>query len=89
VVMGSVHSGAEVLADGNIHIYGTLKGRALAGLSGSANARIFVGRFDAELVSISDAYLVCETQPLGANDTKPTVVWLEEGKLTFASMDLL
>jgi len=89
VVMGSVHSGAEVLADRNIHIYGTLKGRALAGLSGSAHARIFVGRFDAELVSISDAYLVCETQPVGANDAKPTVVWLEEGKLTFASMDLL
>lgn len=87
--MGSVHSGAEVLADGSIHIYGTLRGRALAGLSGSESARIFIGRFDAELVSIADAYLVCEEQPVGSNSTKPTVVWLEEGKLTFASTDVL
>jgi septum site-determining protein MinC len=85
VVLGSVHSGAEVLADGNIHIYGTLKGRALAGVSGGVNAKIFVGKFDAELISISDAYLVCETRPTGASEAKPTVVWLEDGKLTFAS----
>ncbi len=56
VVLAAVNAGAEVIADGNIHIYAPLHGRALAGASGSAAARIFCTRFDAELVSVAGLY---------------------------------
>ena len=56
VVTSSVSHGAEVLADGNIHIYGALRGRALAGISGDKHARIFCQSLDAELVSIAGFY---------------------------------
>ena len=52
VVLAAVNAGAEVIADGSIHIYAPLRGRALAGANGSAEARIFTTRFEAELVSI-------------------------------------
>jgi septum site-determining protein MinC len=55
-VIGSVASGAEVLAGGSVHIYGTLRGRAIAGAVGRSNARIFCRRFEAELVSIDGFY---------------------------------
>lgn len=53
---GFVSSGAEILASGSIHIYGALRGRAIAGALGDANARIFCQRFEAELVSIAGGY---------------------------------
>jgi septum site-determining protein MinC len=56
VVLAAVNAGAEVIADGSIHIYAPLRGRALAGASGAAEARIFCTRFDAELVSIAGLY---------------------------------
>ncbi len=55
-VVGSVASGAEVLAGGSVHIYGTLRGRVIAGALGAPNARIFCRRLDAELVSIDGFY---------------------------------
>jgi septum site-determining protein MinC len=55
-IIGSVASGAEVLAGGSVHIYGTLRGRAIAGALGASNARIFCRRFEAELVSIDGFY---------------------------------
>jgi septum site-determining protein MinC len=55
-VLGAVSSGAEVLAGGSVHVYGTLRGRAIAGAVGRSNARIFCRRFDAELVSIDGFY---------------------------------
>lgn len=85
--MGSVHSGAEALADGNIHIYGSLKGRALAGVSGNLDAKIFSGRFHAELISIADTYCACEEQPPGTDPNKPSVVWLDNGNLKFSAID--
>jgi septum site-determining protein MinC len=60
IVVRSVSAGAEIIADGNIHVYGALRGRALAGATGDASARIFVGRLEAELVSIAGRYLVHE-----------------------------
>lgn len=60
IVVRSVSAGAEIIADGNIHVYGALRGRALAGATGDATARIFVGRLEAELVSIAGRYLVHE-----------------------------
>ncbi|KTD13917.1 septum site-determining protein MinC [Legionella hackeliae] len=56
VITASVSHGAELLADGNIHVYGALRGRALAGISGDKQARIFCHSLDAELVSIAGFY---------------------------------
>lgn len=56
IVTASVSHGAELLADGSIHVYGALRGRALAGMSGDENARIFCQSLEAELVSIAGFY---------------------------------
>lgn len=56
VVTASVSAGAELLAEGNIHVYGTLRGRALAGISGNLDARIFCQSLEAELISIAGFY---------------------------------
>jgi septum site-determining protein MinC len=63
VVTAPVSAGAEIMADGNIHVYGALRGRALAGASGDAEARIFCSRLEAELVSIAGHYLVSDQLP--------------------------
>lgn len=60
VVIGNVSAGAEVIADGNIHIYGKLRGRALAGASGNIKTNIFCMVLDAELVSIAGTYWLKE-----------------------------
>jgi septum site-determining protein MinC len=60
VVVASVSSGAELLADGNIHVYGALRGRALAGVTGDASRRIFCSDLQAELVAIAGRYRVSE-----------------------------
>lgn len=60
IVLSSVSPGAELLADGNIHVYGPLRGRALAGIKGDANARIFCQQLAAEMVSIAGRYKVAE-----------------------------
>jgi septum site-determining protein MinC len=59
-VIGSVGSGAEIVAGGSIHVYGTLRGRAIAGTSGDQTARIFCQDLDAELLSIDGRYRVAE-----------------------------
>ena len=61
VIIGSVGNGAEVIADGSIHIYGTLRGRAIAGASGNQNAAIFSLSIEAELVSIAGTYWLSES----------------------------
>ncbi len=60
IVTGAVSAGAEVLADGHIHVYGTLRGRALAGVRGLVSAHIYCRRLDAELVSIGGHYRIAE-----------------------------
>ncbi|MDO6441132.1 MULTISPECIES: septum site-determining protein MinC [unclassified Marinobacter] len=60
VILSSVQAGAEVLAAGNIHIYGPLRGRALAGIHGAESARIFCQSLEAELVSIAGHYKISE-----------------------------
>ncbi|MBA1241908.1 MULTISPECIES: septum site-determining protein MinC [Pseudomonas] len=60
VIVSSVSSGAELLADGNIHVYGPMRGRALAGIKGDTRARIFCQHLGAELVSIAGQYKVAE-----------------------------
>jgi septum site-determining protein MinC len=63
VVTAPVSAGAEIMADGNIHVYAALRGRALAGATGDADARIFCSRLEAELVSIAGHYLVSDQIP--------------------------
>ena len=63
VVTAPVSPGAEIMADGNIHVYAALRGRALAGAGGDAEARIFCSRLEAELVSIAGNYLVSDQIP--------------------------
>jgi septum site-determining protein MinC len=58
IIIGNVNNSAEVLADGNVHVYGTLKGRAMAGLRGDDDAKIFVSSFDPEMVVINGDYMV-------------------------------
>ncbi|WP_438282928.1 septum site-determining protein MinC [Pseudomonas alabamensis] len=60
IVTSSVSPGAELLADGNIHVYGAMRGRALAGVKGNTRARIFCQQMTAELLSIAGQYRVCE-----------------------------
>lgn len=60
IILSSVSEGAEVLADGNIHVYGVLRGRALAGVQGDECARIFCSKLNASLVSIAGVYLLNE-----------------------------
>jgi septum site-determining protein MinC len=63
VVMASISPGAELLADGHIHVYGALRGRALAGVSGDRSARIFCRSLEAELVSVAGYWQVREDIP--------------------------
>jgi septum site-determining protein MinC len=60
IVLAPVSAGAELLADGNIHVYGPMRGRALAGIKGDRNARIFCQQLGAELLSIAGQYKVAE-----------------------------
>ncbi|OCR27107.1 septum formation inhibitor [Pseudomonas syringae] len=60
IVIGPVSPGAELLADGNIHVYGPMRGRALAGIKGDTKARIFCQQLGAELISIAGQYKVSE-----------------------------
>ncbi|WP_419174617.1 septum site-determining protein MinC [Desulfosediminicola sp.] len=61
VILSSVNAGAEVLAAGNIHIYGALRGRALAGINGDSTSRIFSLQSDPELIAIAGEYMVNES----------------------------
>lgn len=60
ICTGAVSEGAEIIADGHIHVYGALRGRALAGAAGDVDARIFCRRFEAELVAVAGCYTVAE-----------------------------
>ncbi|WP_430434186.1 septum site-determining protein MinC [Methyloversatilis sp.] len=78
VVLAMVSAGAEVIADGNIHIYAPLRGRALAGASGDTQARIFTTCFEAELVSIAGVYKTFEHTASGELLRRPAHVRLED-----------
>ncbi len=85
IVTGAIANGAEVIADGNIHIYGSLRGRAMAGAQGDEKARIFVSDFRAELVAIAGQYRVFEQIP---DDLEGQSVqcWLDGEKLMIAKL---
>ncbi len=85
-VLGSVASGAEVVAGGSIHIYGALRGRALAGSMGNARARIFCSKNEAELVSIDGYYRTAEEMDASLR-SRPAQCWLENRVLAIAALD--
>jgi septum site-determining protein MinC len=79
-VLGAVSSGAEVIAGGSVHIYGALRGRAIAGFTGRSEARIFCRRLDAELLAIDGVYRTAEDLD-PALRLKPAQAWLEDERL--------
>jgi len=79
-IIGSVSSGAEVIAGGSIHVYGALRGRAVAGAMGDGNARIVCTRFHAELVAIDGNYMAAEDAPQKLVG-KPVHIRLQGGSL--------
>lgn len=82
ILLAAVNAGAEVLADGNIHAYAALRGRALAGARGNAKASIFCQSLEAELVSIAGFYQVIEDMPQEAL-SQPVQITLDEDQLRF------
>jgi len=82
VVLHQTSAGSEILADGSVHVYGTLRGRVLAGINGEKSARIFCQSLEADLVAIAGCY-----QLLDDADTElkgqPAMIRLQEGRLIF------
>ncbi len=85
-IIGSVSSGAEIIAGGSIHIYGALRGRALAGVAGKDNARIFCSKLDAELVSINGLYKVADDFD-GSLRNAPAQIRFENETLVFEGLN--
>ena len=85
-VLTTVGAGAEVIADGSIHVYGSLRGRALAGAQGNPEARIFCREFHAELVAIAGHYKVLDDIPEKLRG-KAVQVWLENGQIRLAALE--
>jgi septum site-determining protein MinC len=75
-VVGSVASGAEIVAGGSIHIYGTLRGRALAGINGNSAARIYCQKIEAELLAIDGFYRTAEEFDAALRN-RPAQAWLD------------
>ncbi|TLG76965.1 septum site-determining protein MinC [Methylocystis sp. B8] len=85
-VIGSVASGAEIMAGGSVHVYGTLRGRAMAGAYGEKRARIFCRRLEAELLSVCGVYLTAEE--ISANmQSQPIQAWLDNETVKIARLD--
>ncbi len=80
VLTTQTSAGSEVIADGSIHVYGTLRGRALAGVSGDTQARIFCEKFEAELVAISGHYKLIDDIPSELRG-EAVQIWLENESL--------
>ncbi|MGZ8157667.1 MAG: septum site-determining protein MinC [Methylobacter sp.] len=80
VILAQVSAGAEILAEGNIHVYGSLRGRALAGVQGNAEARIFCSDLQAELISIAGNYKISEDLK-GTVLNQPVQIYLQNHAL--------
>jgi len=82
VVLAPVNAGAQVIADGHVHVYGPLRGRALAGAQGMADARVFCQSLEAELVSVAGQYLLADEIPADRRG-RPTQIFVENGSFHF------
>jgi septum site-determining protein MinC len=85
-VLGSVGSGAEIVAGGSIHVYGALRGRAIAGFSGNSAARIFCQKFEAELLAIDGYYQTAEEIDVALRN-RPAQAWLEGDVMKIAPLN--
>jgi len=85
VVLAPVNAGAQVIADGHVHIYAKLRGRAVAGAKGLPGARIFCQKLEAELVAVSDAYMSAEEIPPALRG-KAAQIWREDGACQVAPL---
>ena len=85
-ILGSVGSGAEIVAGGSIHVYGALRGRALAGATGNGRARIFCHRVEAELLAI-DSYYRTADEIDDSMRSRPAQAWLEGETLQISTMN--
>jgi septum site-determining protein MinC len=85
IVLAPVNPGAQLLADGHIHVYAPLRGRAVAGVRGCAQAQIFCQRFEAELVGIDAAYVAADDLPAELQGN-PVRIWLDGGACRFARL---
>lgn len=85
-VLGSVGSGAEIVAGGSIHVYGTLRGRAMAGINGNSAARIFCQKIEAELLAIDGYYQTAE-QVSDSLRNRPAQAWLEGEMLRITALN--
>jgi septum site-determining protein MinC len=85
VVLAPVNAGAEIIADGNIHVYSSLRGRALAGAHGNEEARIVCRSLEADLVAIAGCYLRADEIPEKSRG-KPAQIYLENGQLVVAEI---
>jgi septum site-determining protein MinC len=86
IVMAPVNPGAQIFADGHIHIYSTLRGRAMAGAQGMTDARIYVQKLEAELVAIAGAYVQADDIPIDRRG-RPCQVYLENGECRIAPLE--
>jgi septum site-determining protein MinC len=84
-ILGSVGSGAEIVAGGSIHVYGALRGRALAGAAGNGRARIFCHRIEAELLAI-DSYYKTADEIDDSMRCRPAQAWLDGETLQISTM---
>jgi septum site-determining protein MinC len=85
IVLATVNSGAQLISDGNIHVYAALRGRAVAGARGARDARIFCQRLEAELVGIDSAFLTYDGLP-PERVGKPAQVLLDGDRCVLASL---
>lgn len=85
-VMGSVGSGAEIMAGGSVHIYGALRGRVIAGSAGNSRARIFCRKLEAELLAIDGFYRTADDMDEKLRG-RPVQAWLEGETVMMASLD--
>jgi septum site-determining protein MinC len=85
-VLGAVGSGAEVLAGGSVHVYGTLRGRAMAGSGGNPRARIFCQRLEAEMLSIDGYYRNAEDIDEQLRG-RPVQVWLDGNEIMITALN--
>jgi septum site-determining protein MinC len=85
-VLGSVGSGAEIVAGGSIHVYGALRGRAMAGISGNSAARIFCQKIEAELLAIDGYYQTAEEIDVALRN-RPAQAWLEGDIMKIAPLN--
>jgi septum site-determining protein MinC len=85
-IIGSVSSGAEIIAGGSIHVYGALRGRAIAGTMGNPQARIFCGKLEAELVGIDGLYRTADTMEAAIRG-RPVQTWLDGTSLRMTALN--